>query len=679
MRALDLGSIPLLVCLAACQPAPITQSPPAAPATTSKPAPKSAPTLGSPVGQPRTLEAETPVSLPNGGKTTAPAGWKMTELAGGFEAIDPEGDMRIVVLVVPASDAKAAKTKLLEAVGAKEPTSFADEMTTTDEGGWDEIYEVVHRPEKPEDKVFIVNTRRKGDKTVSTVIEGKPGAFSRRGAHMRQIVFGLTMPGVEEEDLSKATPVALDGDAKATFEQAIDEMKELTGAPAVAVAVVRDGQVVFTRAVGTRRAGRDEPVDVHTPFLIGSVTKSLSTLLVARLVDQNKLSWDTKVKELLPTFRTGDPAITDRLTIADTFCACTGMPRQDMELVFEYAKKPPSSIFQAFEQQKPTTAFGETFQYNNQLTTLGGFLAARVVAKGEVGKAFSAAMKKEVFDPMGLKDTTLDFAAARKTAAYPHAQSLLVEGRKPSTLPFDIESFVLPYAPAGGVFSSAADMARYALVELAGGVTPEGNRVVSEANLYERRKPRTKASAKGYYGLGLGSGVRKGLAVVSHDGGTFGSSSRLFLIPERNIGLVVLTNGGGTKLLDGVTSRFLEIVFGEKPRAKKVLERELAEEQRMLEKIRKTDLGAVPEEVGDRLVGKYENGQLGALTVSRAKDKSLVLDAGEWKSRLGYKKDGAVETLTFIDPPVGGLPFRLEGGDLVVEHDQHAYRFVKKR
>jgi CubicO group peptidase (beta-lactamase class C family) len=674
------GLASLLVSLSlACvsPPAPSAPVGPAAPKVEETPA-VAKPKLGAALGEAQRLTEEQSVDLPSGAKTTVPSGWSLTALEGGLFATDPDGELAVHLFVFEGSDARAAKDVALEAAGKDAPASVGDEVSLTDEGGWDEIFEVVHPPATPGATIFVVNVRRKGDRVVASVLEGKPGSFNKRNAQMRQIVFGMSMPGMEEEDLAKVVPADLDAAKTAEFEAAIEEIRQRTGAPAIAVAVVRDGKVVFSRAIGKKRVDKDDRVDTRTRFMIGSVTKSLSTLMIAKLVDDGKLMWTTKVKDLLPDFETGDAAFTERLTIADTFCACTGMPRKDMELTFEYADVPPAAVFGAFNGVKPTTGFGETFQYSNQMTALGGFLAARVHKKGDVGKAYAAALRDLVFEPMGMRDATADFTLGSKDAAQPHSTSLLDAPEAARVIDMKAERFVVPYAPAGVVFASIEDMARYAMVELAGGVTPEGKRIFSEQNLVERRKPRTKASAKGWYGLGLGSSRRKGVAVVSHDGGTFGFSSRLFLVPERNLGLVVLTNGGGSSTLDAVTGRFLEIVYGEKPRAMKTLDRALSEETKMLDKLRKTSIGTVPADRLQAIVGKHRNPRLGMVQIRAGAGGDFpTLDAGEWKSRFGFKKDGSTETLTLIDPPVGGLPIRLDGDALVIDFQQDTYRFER--
>src|SRR5690606_1872475 len=143
-----------------------------------------------------------------------------------------------------------------------------------------------------------------------------------------------------------------------------------------------------------------------TQFMIGSITKSFSTLLLATLVDEGKLAWETKVKQVYPSFALGDERA-DTLQIRHLFCACVGAPRQDMELLFEFANKTPKDVFTEVAKMKLTTGFGETFQYNNQLTAVGGYVAGHVAEPRErdLARAYDKALRARVLDKIGMKDT----------------------------------------------------------------------------------------------------------------------------------------------------------------------------------------------------------------------------------------------------------------------------------
>lgn len=619
---------------------------------------------------------------PAGAKVFVPAGWFVQARGDGFAFEEPDRELRMTLVELDTKRAEDAVAPALARVGKKAPEKIAQSTQDEDIAGWDEVVEHVYETTLTEGRIFAVNVRRKGGRAWVMVLDGKRAAFARRGAQLRQILGGLEVAGVADEDLSKSAMIELDAPRLAALEAFIEDARKKTRVPGVAVAVVQRGKVVLEKGFGVREVGKSDPVTAKTQFLIGSVTKSLTSLLVAKLVDEGKLSWDTKVTALDPKFSTGDAEFTEKLTIGHTFCACTGMPRRDLDFVFEYAKTKPEDMIGWFAKAKPTTGFGETFQYSNQMTALGGFLAAHVAEpKKDLVAAYGSAMKAKVFAPLAMTDTTTSFALGRVGAAMPHGSSLVAEYGEPVALSPAIERFVVPVSPAGSVASTAHDMALYALLELAKGKSPDGKELVSEKNLLERRAPRVKTGSKGAYGLGLGLGELRGLSIVSHDGGTFGFASRLFLVPAQDLGIVVLTNStaSGSELMDAITERTIEVAFDGKPRAEKDVERLHARGEKEWADARKK-IESLPSEVFDRVRGPHADERLGSLAIAKDAKGVPRADVGEWSSRIGYTKaDGGVELLVFLDAPLVGLALRIDGRALLIEFGQEQYRFEPKR
>ena len=116
--------------------------------------------------------------------------------------------------------------------------------------------------------------------------------------------------------------------------------------------------------------------------MIASNTKALTTLLLAKLVDEHRLTWDTPVTQLFPRFRLGDADTTRSVLVKHLICACTGMPRQDLEWLFEYGKMTPESSLALLGTMQPTSKFGELFQYSNLMAAAAGYTAgARDVSR----------------------------------------------------------------------------------------------------------------------------------------------------------------------------------------------------------------------------------------------------------------------------------------------------------
>src|SRR5207247_11406282 len=140
-------------------------------------------------------------------------------------------------------------------------------------------------------------------------------------------------------------------------------MKELR-VPGVALGIVQDGKVVFADGFGVRELGKPEKPDGNTLFMIASNTKALTTLMLAKLVDAHRFGWETRVTSLLPSFKLGDSAITRQVLVKHLICACTGLPRQDLEWLFEFKDATPESALRTLGTMHPTSTFGAMFQYS---------------------------------------------------------------------------------------------------------------------------------------------------------------------------------------------------------------------------------------------------------------------------------------------------------------------------
>src|SRR5262249_2064413 len=237
-----------------------------------------------------------------------------------------------------------------------------------------------------------------------------------------------------------------------------------------------------------RELGKPATIDGDTLFMIASNTKALTTLLLARLVDQKKLDWTTHVTEILPQFKLGDADTTRQVEVEHLICACTGMPRQDLEMIFQSAGVTPEAELKVLGTMQPTTKFGEKFQYSNLMAAAAGFAAGHVLYPSrDLGAAYDAAMQSQVFDPLGMSATTFETKRALgANHAMPHGYD--VDG-KTERASMGINEGIMPVRPAGAAWSNVNDMLRYVQMELNKGVLPDGKRYISESALLARRDP----------------------------------------------------------------------------------------------------------------------------------------------------------------------------------------------
>lgn len=462
----------------------------------------------------------------------------------------------------------------------------------------------------------------------------------------------------------------------------IEEARARLDVPGASVAVVAAGKIVYEKGFGVRALGTTDPVTPDTVFLMGSITKSMTTMMQTTLVDAGTFAWDTPVTRALPGFELGDPQLTGALVMWHMGCACTGMPQQDLETLFEFDSVSPEQRIASMKTMKPTARLGETYQYSN-LMTAGGYAAAHAFDPGRsLGVAYDAVMRRNIFEPIGMMSTTLDFAVAeRADHATPHAAA--IDGVT-HALPLAVEHMVVPIRPAGGAWSSARDMARYVMTEMARGVSPAGKRVVSEASLLERRKPRIAMGDGEHYGLGLVVGSYRDRPVLDHAGGTFGFRTLMFMLPEQGIAVVVLTNttGAGGDFTDVVQRKVMEAFFeGADGSARSQLDVHVSARR---ERIAET-LAGLTREPDPRwvrgLAGTYDNASLGTVQI-RAGANGGTLDAGEWQSAIAQKQqaDGTVK-IVLVDPPLAGGEITVAGDaahpTLSVEYERQTYVFER--
>ncbi|MGI5864010.1 MAG: serine hydrolase domain-containing protein [Myxococcales bacterium] len=636
-----LRTLPALALLAACATSP-------APAPNAKPTPAAQ-------ASPAPLDADQRIETASGASFTAPKGWSLERRDGLVALACPDGELAVGLFETnekAIDDAIAAGWKRL-APGFSGQVKEAVSPPAGD--GWDELRVVQYQFPPQAQRFAQAVARRKSETWHVLLFEGPLSAVSRRGAQVNLVASSYRAAGSERESLAGRAPIAFDEARLKAFEAFIEKARVQTAVPGAAFAIVRDGKIVLEKGLGVRELGKAEPVGPETRFMIGSTTKALTTLMMARLVDDGLFAWETPVIELRPDFALADAEATRKLTMRHTVCGCTGMPRRDLDFLFEYGGLTPEKVLESMRSMAPTTGFGEVFQYSNLMIAASGFIAAAARTDEPLGPVYDRRMKALVFDPIGMSATTFDFAEAlRGDHAIPHGRDIGLEYR---VLPLSIEEAVLKIRPAGGAWSSARDMARYVITELAKGVGPDGKRVVSEANLLERYKPQAKLGEGATYGLGLIVDDFRDVKVVRHGGNTLGFSSDMVWLPEHGIGFVVLNNAGMSGAFNrAVRGYFLEWLFDQPKKSEEALAFEVERFGKMAaEKTKGIDMKPDADKVG-RLVGTYRNESLGTLTV-RLDEQGALLDVGEWSSHFGTKESDGVTALVLLDAPYAGLGF----------------------
>jgi CubicO group peptidase (beta-lactamase class C family) len=404
---------------------------------------------------------------------------------------------------------------------------------------------------------------------------------------------------------------------------------------------------------------------LDTQLMIGSTTKSLTTLMMATLVDDGRMRWDTPVVDILPSFRVADPALSRSITMENLVCACSGVPRRDYEFILNAHTLGAEDVVRSLSGFQFFTDFGETFQYSNQMVASAGYIAG-VAAGGDPDAllpGYARALQARVLSPIGMLDTTLSLrqVEARGDYATPHGQAL-TGARIP--IPLSEEALLTPVAPAGTLWSTAPDMARYLRTLLAGGVAPDGRRIVSAAGLEHLWTPQVKLSADTSYALGWMITDTKGLRKIEHAGNTFGFTSGLALLPDKGLGAVVLTNARASNVFnEAVIRRVIDLAFDQSTEAGEVdFHYALKVAADALAKAAKHESSDIdPAAVASHL-GSYANPALGDLALS-FEDGRFLADVGEFRTALWrYTGDDGTVAYLAADPPLAGLELELTHG-----------------
>jgi CubicO group peptidase (beta-lactamase class C family) len=512
--------------------------------------------------------ADTPGKTAAGMSFTQPKDWSVVVKGPATILSAPEADLSIAMIDVgEAANAQAAAAKawaiykpgVTRAVRLVSPSPRAE--------GWDERVGISYETSPSERAVASASAMRQGSAWTVMIVDGAESTANKRSAATSIIQGSLRPAGYAPETFAGKAAHRLTPERIQLLRDFIAESAKELEVPGVGIALIDKGKVVWEGGVGVRELGSKEPVDAHTKFMIASNTKGMATLLLSVLADEGKLQWDQHVTDLYPSFRLGSDEVTKSVLVRHLVCACTGLPRKDYAFILADAGAPASDTFRQLAETQPTSKFGELFQYNNLMASAAGYLGGHLAyPKMELGAAFDKAMQTRIFGPLGMRDTGFDNAAA-ETGNWARPHGLDVDGRM-IEIPNTFNHLIVPHRPAGGAWSSAADMARYAQLELSKGVTPEGKRIVSEANLLERRKHGVPIGENGWYGMGLMERIVSGVTVVTHGGTLQGYHSSFFALPDEGIGAVILTNADpGASMIAPFLRRILEVVYDGKPEA----------------------------------------------------------------------------------------------------------------
>lgn len=250
--------------------------------------------------------------------------------------------------------------------------------------------------------------------------------------------------------------------------------------PGLAVAIVKDGQVVYAKGFGYRDVKKELKVTPDTLFAIGSCSKAFTATALAILAGEGKLDWDKSVRDYLPDFRLHDAYATAQLRPRDLVTHQSGLPRHD--LIWYGSPLSRKELFDRLHHLEPSKPLHAKYQYNNLMFMTAGVLIERIS-----GSTWEEFVRRRILDPLGMKTSTFSVNDSQKTSNF----SLPYQEQKGEVkeIPFrNIDAI----GPAGSINSSVNEMTRWLLVQLGKGKF-EGRQVIPEKNLGEVHAPQIVA------------------------------------------------------------------------------------------------------------------------------------------------------------------------------------------
>lgn len=354
--------------------------------------------------------------------------------------------------------------------------------------------------------------------------------------------------------------------AQADLDAFVERVMTQFDVPGLSIAIVKDGELVLAKGYGTRQLGSGEPVDEHTLFGIASNTKAFTATALGLLVEEGKIEWDNPVRDYLPSFRMSDPYVTEEMTVRDLLVHRSGLGLGAGDLMWwppsDYDRK---EIVRRLQYIPLVTSFRSAYAYDNVLYSVAG-----EVIEAVSGQTWEEFVDTRILQRIRMSESNVLHSAAGDghNAATPHAA---INGVVKEIAAFKSDNT----NPAGGINASAADFAKWMVVQMDSGRVASGGRLFSPQTTEELWAMVTpipsstppdylKALKTNFNGYALGFGVRdyRGKKIVTHTGGLPGFVSRQTMIPDIKLGVSVFTNQESGYAFNAISNYIIDSYLG---------------------------------------------------------------------------------------------------------------------
>jgi CubicO group peptidase (beta-lactamase class C family) len=379
--------------------------------------------------------------------------------------------------------------------------------------------------------------------------------------------------------------------------------------PGLSIAIVKDKEVILSQGFGLRSRKDNLEVTPETLFAIGSCTKAFTAASMGILVDEGKVEWDKPVREYLSDFKMHDPYVTENMTPRDLLTHRSGLPRYD--LLWYGSSLTREELFGRLRYLEPSKGFRSFYQYQNLMYMTAGYLVGQVA-----GSTWEEFVQKRILDPLGMANTNLSVTKSQESSDFALPYAEVKDGV--DEVPFkNIDAM----GPAGSINSSVTDMVKWILLNLDKGKHRE-EQIISEGSLNQIHSPQIvmqepiKHEELLYqtYGMGWAIFTYRGHHILCHGGGIDGFSAQVSLIPRERVGMVILTNMGGTSIPFIIALNLCDRLLGldEIPWNQRIKD-EVAEAKKKAEVDRKT--GTQPSHPLEDYTGTFQHPAYGTISI----------------------------------------------------------------
>ena len=380
-----------------------------------------------------------------------------------------------------------------------------------------------------------------------------------RRATLLSAALGLLVPRMVLAETVAVAPRERIERSLPELDDLVRETLKQTGVPGLSIAIVHGDQIVYLKGFGVRQAGKSEPVDVDTVFALASMSKPIASTVVAALAGDGLIAWDDPIVRHDPEFAMHAAWVTREITLRDMFCHRSGLPHHAGDTLEDigYERR---EVLHRLRHVKPESSFRSHYAYTNF-----GLTAAAVAAAKASGKSWEDLSVERLYQPLGMRSTSSRFAdfMASANRALGHVRQ---DGAWVAKYTRDPDA----QSPAGGVSSSARDMAQWLRLQLGRG-SIDGRDIVKSAALDETHRPQIVSTPaanamidrSSFYGLGWGIGYdEQGRIRWSHSGAfNLGAATCVNVLPIEQIGIVVLTSAYPIGVPEAICRSFLDLAL----------------------------------------------------------------------------------------------------------------------